>query len=86
MPTIFYSETETGFSYSLVVTKEEAVDISTAAPGKAQHIELPDTGGFIDFDDNGNATITSSQGKHSYTYSSHIVQRAKKSLSDDDNQ
>lgn len=80
MPTIFYTEPETGFSYSLVVTNAEAYDISTASPRKAQRIVLPETGGTIDFDANGKATITSPQGRHSFANSSDVVRSAKDAL------
>ncbi len=80
MPTIFYTEPGTGFSYSLCVTEAEAYDISTANPRKAQRIALPETCGTIDFDANGNATITSPKGKHSFAYSSDVVRSAKDAL------
>ncbi|MDQ8020793.1 MAG: hypothetical protein REI94_03080 [Moraxellaceae bacterium] len=80
MPSIFYTEPETGFSYSLVVTDAEAYDISTANPRKAQLIVLPETGGTIDFDANGRAAITSPKGKHSYANSSDVVRGAKDAL------
>ena len=83
MPTIFYKEPETGISYSLVVTTDEAIDISTSNPNKAQRICLPDTGGYIDFDGSGNAALTSPNGKHSYARSSDIVASAKESLLDE---
>ena len=56
MPTIYYTEPETSFSYSLVVTEGEAYEISMASPHEVQRIALPETGGSIDFDDNGEAT------------------------------
>lgn len=83
MPTIFYTEPETGFSYSLVVTEAEAHGISTANPCKAQRIVLPETGGTINFDANGQATITSQKGKHSFANSSEVVRSAKDALQDE---
>lgn len=82
MTTLSYTEQETGFNYSLVLTDREVYDISIANPHEAQQIFLRETGVTIVFDNNGKASITLKNGKHSFANSSDVVHNANIAMHD----
>ena len=84
MCTISYTEPETGFHYSLVVTKDEASTIADANPCQSRRIVLLITGGTITFDGKGHVAICSPKSKNSFAFATEFVGAARTSLEDED--
>lgn len=84
MPVITYTEPDTNIRYDIDLSKAEAIDISTANPMIIQRISLPDSGGSITLDGQGNAFIVCAKGKKSSAYARELIKEIKQALKDEE--